>query len=292
MTSIAVHLGSDARAALREAFDSARETIDAEYFSIGDPEIVASLNRAAARGVRVRVVVEGDPRRFHSRKAKEPDIDRLRGGLDADVDVVISHAPHALVHGKAAIVDGVLAAVGTANPMPSGLDDPGDVIVFDRNPRDVTEVAAKIRAAASAAPDPRPLRASLKVLFASSCDLRVASEGLSDPGIASALARRAREGRHDRVIVDRAPAKASRRVLRQLVRAGVEVRMPEHGHMHEKYVDSGKQIYVGSANLTYDGLDIAREIGIVADAADFGDGADALRADFDAMWSRGDDVIL
>src|SRR5271166_3546390 len=113
MTSIAVHLGSDARAALRSAFDSARESIDAEYFSIGDPDIVASLNRAAARGVRVRVVVEGDPHRFRSRTATEPSTDALRGGLDADVDVIISHTPNALVHGKAAIVDGALAAVGT-----------------------------------------------------------------------------------------------------------------------------------------------------------------------------------
>ena len=71
MTSLAIHLGSDARSALCEAFDSARYSIDAEYFSISDPDVVASLNRAAARGVRVRVVVEGDPHRFGVRRKRE-----------------------------------------------------------------------------------------------------------------------------------------------------------------------------------------------------------------------------
>jgi len=60
MSDLSVSLGRDARAAFCGAFDAARSSIDAEFFSIDDPVVVDSLNRAAARGVRVRVTVEGD----------------------------------------------------------------------------------------------------------------------------------------------------------------------------------------------------------------------------------------
>ena len=39
--------------------------------------------------------------------------------------------------------------------------------------------------------------------------------------------------------------------------------------MHEKYVDAGDRIYIGSANLTRNGLDEGCELGLVAAAADF-----------------------
>jgi phosphatidylserine/phosphatidylglycerophosphate/cardiolipin synthase-like enzyme len=54
--------------------------------------------------------------------------------------------------------------------------------------------------------------------------------------------------------------------------------------MHEKFIDDGGHIYVGSANLTGNGLDVGYEIGVVARASDFAGDAALLRADFDAMW--------
>ena len=54
--------------------------------------------------------------------------------------------------------------------------------------------------------------------------------------------------------------------------------------MHEKYIDAGARLYVGSANLTRDGIDEAHEVGIIANAADFEDGAASLRSYFDSMW--------
>ena len=145
MSDLSVSLGPSARSAFCDAFDAARSSIDAEFFSITDPAVVDSLNRAAARGVRVRVTVEGDPHRFrHSSHPREPGDSTVRGGLDDSVDVVVSHMPHALVHGKAAAVDDSIALVATANATATGFGAPGEALVIDRKLVDVLAVRAEI----------------------------------------------------------------------------------------------------------------------------------------------------
>ncbi|HKW44750.1 MAG TPA: phospholipase D family protein, partial [Candidatus Eremiobacteraceae bacterium] len=100
------------------------------------------------------------------------------------------------------------------------------------------------------------------------------------------LIERHRAGHRDRVIVNAhgAMSRAQQRTVCRLSHAGVAVRAPARKYMHEKYVDDGDRIYLGSANLTRNGLDEGCEIGLVANAADFGAGAQELRANFDAMW--------
>jgi len=44
MSRLFVHIGSDARTALCEAFDRATTSIDAEFYSIDDRDVIASLN--------------------------------------------------------------------------------------------------------------------------------------------------------------------------------------------------------------------------------------------------------
>jgi phosphatidylserine/phosphatidylglycerophosphate/cardiolipin synthase-like enzyme len=285
MSDLSVSLGTCAREAFCDAFDGARSSIDAEFFSITDPAVVDSLNRAAARGVRVRVAVEGDPHRFrHSAHPREPSDRAVRGGLDASVDVVVSRVPHALVHGKAAVVDDSVALIATANATATGFGSPGEALVVVRDGTDVRSVRAEI-ADAAAGIDRRPLmRPLLDDLFRSPCDLRVASEDLSDPKVVAWLVHRARAGHDDKILVGRRPSQAAKKWLHRLADAGVEVRVPERGYMHEKFIDAGARLYVGSAYLTHDGIDEAHEVGIIADAADFGAGAASLRTDFDSMW--------
>src|SRR5450432_1231693 len=270
MSDLSVSLGRDARTAFCSSFDAARSTINAEFFSIDDPTVVDSLNRAAARGVRVRVVVEGDPHRFrHSARPREPGDSAVRSGLDASVDVVVSRTPNALVHGKAAVVDDCVALIATANATATGFGSLGEALVVDRDRGDVRAVGAEIADAAAGVERRPDMRQALGDLFRSRRDLRVASEDLSDPKVVAWLVHRARDGHHDRILVGRRPSRAGKKWLQRLDDAGVLVRTPERGYMHEKYIDAGKQIYVGSANLTRDGIDEAHEVGIVAGAADF-----------------------
>lgn len=286
MSALSVSLHGDARTALCAAFDAASQSIDAEFYDVNDAAVVGSLNRAAARGVRVRVVVEGDRHRYGRGHVREPSDAAVRGALDGRIDVIVSRQPHALIHAKAAVVDGALALVATANATETGFGSPGEALVIDRNSADARSVAARIADAASGADRTRTMRPQLDDLFRSPFDLRVASEDLSDPKVVAWLVHRVRNGHHDRVLVGNHQSKSGKEQCNILARNGVDIRVPREGYMHEKYVDAGARLYIGSANLTRNGIDEAREIGIFADAADFDDHALSLRADFDDMWAK------
>jgi cardiolipin synthase A/B len=284
MGDLSAIVGIRARDVLCRAIDGAHRSICAEVYSIDDPAVVEHLNRAARRGVDVRITLEGDVHRFRAPGVREPTDDRLCAQFDAGVRVTISRSPHALVHAKAVVVDDSTALFSTANFTRSGFAADGDVLVVDRVGSDVSAVRAKIDAAAIGARATTPTRSSLEALFASKTDLRIASEDLSDPRVVDFLEKRAHLGRHDRVLIGSAASVCARRELRALCAAGVDVRAPAHGYMHEKLVDAGDQVYIGSANLTYDGISRANEAGIIASPSEFDDGLRAVRDQFDAMW--------
>jgi phosphatidylserine/phosphatidylglycerophosphate/cardiolipin synthase-like enzyme len=301
MEQLRVAFGSAARDALCAAFDTARERVDLECYSLSDPAIIASLNAAAARHVAVSVHVEAHPSRYGRKPdtGERPDtvrpssaVDSLRRRFVAGVTLIGEDDPNVLMHGKAAVVDGRTALLATANLTACGFESPGEVLVTDDAPKDVAAVAASISGSVVegdyVVSGPAPsLRVRLQHLLGSPGDLRIASEDLSDERIVGALESRSAAGHHDRVLIE-ADCRVSRtqyRALAELRSAGIDVRTLPTGYMHEKYVDGGDEIYVGSANLTRNGLEEARELGIVAPAAAFGPGAQALRAGFDAMWS-------
>lgn len=287
MGDLSAIVGLQARDALCRAIDGARHSIRAEVYSIDDPAVVEHLNRAARRGIDVSITLEGDVRRFRGPRVREPSDHGLRAQFDAAVRVTISRSPHALVHAKALVVDDSTALFSTANFTRTGFSSDGDVLVVDRIGSEVSEIRAKVDAAALGARAATPMRSSLEALLAADADLHIASEDLSDPRVVDVLERRAHLGRHDRVLIGSAGSACARRELRALSAAGVDVRVPAHGYMHEKLVDAGDQVYIGSANLTYDGISRANEVGIIARPAEFDDGLRAVREQFDAMWRSG-----
>jgi hypothetical protein len=62
--------------------------------------------------------------------------------------------------------------------------------------------------------------------------------------------------------------------------------MLRSGYMHEKYIDDGDAFYLGSANLTQNGLDEAHEVGIVAPVAAAVGGVASLRSSFEVNWAQ------
>jgi phosphatidylserine/phosphatidylglycerophosphate/cardiolipin synthase-like enzyme len=308
MNQLQVTIGSAARDALCAAFDAAHATIDAEFYSISDPSVIASLNRAAQRHVDVRIHVEGNPARYRHKtqtdrvddRAPDPAVvESLRREFSSAVGIIVENHPDVLVHGKTAVVDGSTAYISTANPTHCGFASPGEILIVDSRSGDVAAVQASIdeEAASSAGcvvTGPGAMvRSRIDQLLGATSDLRVATEDLSDSAIIGQLEAREAAGHHDRVLIEAngRVSRSEKQAVRRLRSAGVEVRSLAKSYMHEKYVDSGDEIYVGSANLTRNGLDEAREIGIVAPANDFGMGSAALRADFDANWKRAATVI-
>ncbi len=302
MGDLRVTLGSAARAELCSAFDSARSSIEAQFYSVGDASIVASLNDAARRGVAVTLFLEGDRGRYAHRGEHVPQSAHVRDAaagyeklFDSSVHVIVEGDELALEHGKAAVVDGSRAFIATANPNADGFSQPGEVLVEDRAAEDVAVVRAAIEGQGTSAqrivagPDAATRQRIASLLDAPVAE-RIAMEDLSDPQIIGALVARRQRGLLDEVLVKR-EGTASPASLRILAASGVALRTLPGAHLHEKYIDAGDRIYVGSANLTRNGLEEAREIGVIAPAADFGDGATALRADFDRMWSLAEPVL-
>jgi phosphatidylserine/phosphatidylglycerophosphate/cardiolipin synthase-like enzyme len=266
MSELSVCFGATARDVLCRSFDSAAVSIAGEFYDLKDPAVNAAIARARARHVAVDIRTE------HRRH---------------DFDT------HPVLHAKTAVVDGLTAILTTANVTRSGFSSPGEVCVVDESPADVLAFRSAIAGQPSTVNQSRVIagpghavRTAIESLFRSRNDLRIASEDLSDERVVCALIARGREGHCDRVLVNTkgTMSAAQRRTICRLTHAGVAVRAPRDAYMHEKYVDDGDRIYVGSANLTRNGLDEGCEIGLVARAADFGAGAQMLRADFDAMW--------
>jgi phosphatidylserine/phosphatidylglycerophosphate/cardiolipin synthase-like enzyme len=275
MSGLSVCFGEAARDALCRSFDGATRSITAEFYDLKDPAVKAAIARARARHVAINIRTEHERHDF---------------------------AGHAVLHAKAAVVDGRTAIFTTANVTRSGFTSPGEVCVIDDSPEDVAALQAAIAGKTSrtssedrviAGPSPA-VRGAVESLLRSKADARIASEDLSDERIVGELIARHRAGRADRVLINTkgAMSRAQRRTVSRLTHAGVAVRAPSDAYMHDKYVDNGDRIYIGSANLTRNGLDEGCEIGLVADAADFGSGAGAIRANFDAMWRSASAVVV
>jgi phosphatidylserine/phosphatidylglycerophosphate/cardiolipin synthase-like enzyme len=275
MSDLSVCVGTAARDVLCRTFDLAKRSIVGEFYDLKDPAVKAAIQRARARNVVVDIRTE------HKRH---------------------DFAGHPVLHAKAAVVDGQSAIFTTANVTRSGFESPGEVCVVDDRPSDVmafeNAIAGKTQCEDSgqrviAGPSPT-VRAAVETLLAARNDLRIASEDLSDERIVRDLISRRVAGHADRVLVNArgTMSAAQRRTVCRLQHAGVAVRAPLKNYMHDKFVDDGDRIYVGSANLTRNGLDEGCELGLVAPAADFGSGADVLRRNFDEMWRDASPISL
>ena len=306
MSQLHATIGAGGCATLCDAFASAQRSIVAQFHSVGDLStgtrarsgpIIDALNAAARRGINVTVHVEADRCRYDHHGVHEPDNKHVRRtyagyerGFDDRIHVIADADPQILEHAKAAVVDGSRAFVATANPNRSGYEEPGAIVVEDDEPSDVSAIGSSIDGTPSqttrvVSGPTQSARDRIAGLLSERHDERIAIEDLSDSTIVQILIARSRDGFHDEVIVKSEPG-LTLSASRQLIDAGIAVRALPGSYLHDKYIDAGDRIYIGSANLTRNGLDEAREIGVIAKASDFDDGAASLRADFDAMWHR------
>jgi len=302
MPCLQVSFGSDARDTLCAAFDHAQSSIRAEFFDLSDRDVINSINAASQRHLDVELHVEEHPFRYrHTRDAAERDAKAtaaLRAALDPNVRLVLENDPHVLMHCKAAVVDDRVALISTGNPTWAGFDCDGEVLISSQEPCDIADVKSSIAGQPVSgdrviAGPGASLRLQLQRLLQSSSDLRIASEDLSDPRVVGDLCARSAAGHHDRVLISsKQMSRAQEDAARKLLGVGVDLRTTAGAYMHEKFVDDGDEIYVGSANLTHNGIDEGREIGVVAPASAFGAGALSLQAGFDAMWSSAQPVCV
>ncbi len=287
-----------------QAIDGARLRIDLAMFHLTDTSIAEALGRAHARGVAVRVILDGSSLR--TRK-----LDKIAAALrDAGVDVRGSTPAFTITHEKAMVVDGAVVFI-TAINLTKDVGKTRDLGVVTHAPQIAAEVERVFEQdwqnAANQTGDTPPLtepslvwspinsRAKLTALVGSATHtLELTVENLGDPAIGDALA--AAEGRHVavRVIVpmcDKNPNPlANFKPAGKLAAAGVDVRMmpaPESAdqpYMHSKMIlADGTTAYVGSVNFSINSTSKARELGIIfANPA----AAATIAATFAHDWER------
>jgi phosphatidylserine/phosphatidylglycerophosphate/cardiolipin synthase-like enzyme len=256
---ITLSSSSAVAAAIRAAHDVALGA-----YILGDRQIVGALVDAARGGAHVAVTLQADP------------YDDSRGGmarLNADAARVLREAGASVTllprsvrpfHLKAAVCDGV-AFLDDRNWARDGVvlrdDDAADVVrvrdaLAGRDDGDADGVALGKACA---------LREEAALIGdAPDAPLVVATESFGPGPIATAIERRAERGAPTTLVVDtRAVRARGHALLSRLARDGVTVKASV---AHEKYVLAGDAVWIGSANATYAGGELAGETdwGLVA----------------------------
>lgn len=105
--------GSPVEAALVAAIDRAQQTVDMAIYELESQPVTDALIRAKERGVRVRVVTDGE----YGLENPDATFDQLEL---ADIPVVSDGARRGYMHNKFAVIDGLYVWTGSVNFKPNG----------------------------------------------------------------------------------------------------------------------------------------------------------------------------
>lgn len=260
-----------------EAIRAARRRIWIEMYLLTASEAVAALVQAHASGVEVRVLLEPAPYGDEAANQAAFAVMSTNG-----VDVRWTHRPVGLVHTKLMLIDGTTAWVMTLNLTASGLRGNREYVVVDHDPTEVRRAEAIWSAdaiGAESAPGAEgvtgwrallvsPINARARLggcISAARTSILVEVEELSDGDLVARLASTAADGVLVTVV---APATnrslATTAALKKLAAEGVTVRVLLAPTVHGKaMVVDGRQVYLGSMNLTRASLDDNREVGLL-----------------------------
>jgi phosphatidylserine/phosphatidylglycerophosphate/cardiolipin synthase-like enzyme len=251
---------------LVRALDAARRSIFVEIYILSDHGIMRALERAAAQGVAVHVLLEHHP--FGMGRQPESAADRLRA---AGVAVRWSSPAFLLTHAKTVLIDGTTAVISTANFSHAGMTEDRDFMVWDHNRRDVHALDALLRDDWDRLPSspgtknlviaPDDARRRLRSLItAARVSLDVYGEEMQDPETQRLLVKVACRGTRVRVLLPSRP----RRGAAVLRRGCVRIRTLDRPYVHAKaFIVDGRRGFIGSENMSAQSLDRNREVGVL-----------------------------
>ena len=268
---------------------SARHSVEMTMYELADATAEQALAADAARGVRVRVILDGGS---HDRSLNRPAF-----GYLASHRVAVRWASREfyLTHEKAIVVDGATAAVMTLNLESRYYSSTRDFALIDTRPADVAAIAATFAADWAGRPI-APQAGSGELLWSPGAQARleslidaarrrldVESEEMDSRGIEAALAAASRRGVAVRVVMTANSAYAP--ALAALAAGGVQVRLYARSaslYIHAKLiVVDARRAFLGSQNFSTASLQYNRELGVVtADPAVIGAAEATFAADF------------
>jgi phosphatidylserine/phosphatidylglycerophosphate/cardiolipin synthase-like enzyme len=262
-------------AGIDELLRAARRSVDLEIYELADPVVESILATDAARGVRVRVILD---------KAYVENENAAAFAYLVTHHVAVRWAPARfhLDHEKAAVIDDTTALVMTMNFTTRYYATTRDVVVIDTQPADVEAIEATFTGdwgAGGALPPPAgedllwspgSEGALVRLIDSARTSIEVENEEMADTYVTDALATAARRG--VKVVIVMTADPAWRSALSLLAAAGAEVRTypdsPTALYIHAKIVvvDEGRadgRAFVGSENFSVSSLSYNRELGIV-----------------------------
>ncbi len=286
----------------------AQRTIDMEMYELADRTAERDLVAAAARGVRVRVLLDKD---FSGGEVNRGAFQYL-----AAHRVKVAWAPAGYIfHIKATTFDGTTSDISTANLVSKYYRTTRDAEIVDNNPAQVHAIEGTFSndwtAGASGSPRSQTVQARgliwspntgsgtaetalVKQIGSAHRTIDFESEELADPAIYQALAADARRGVRCRIVMTRSsewnPA------FRAVSNAGCRVHLfPDSSndlYIHEKMIldDHGtaaESLLIGSQNASVTSLTKNRELGILLTRAHGGgDAIVAAAATFDSDFAN------
>ncbi|MGH2902813.1 MAG: phospholipase D-like domain-containing protein [Solirubrobacteraceae bacterium] len=255
--------------------DSARHTVRIAVYELEDRRVEQALADAAARGVRVMVLLD-DGRYGAGRPSNLPAYSYLSAH-----HVIVSWAPtdFALLHEKAIVIDRRVAAIMTMNLTPGYYSSSRDFAVLDRRPADVAaiervfdaDLAGRQIAPGAGSGDlvwsPGAQKPIVALIARARHSLELENEEMDDPAATIELCEDARRGVRVRVVMTYQPA--WRAAFAYLTGCGVLVRTytaTASLYIHAKLIRVDRRIvFLGSQNLSRQSLDYNRELGILTE---------------------------
>ncbi|MGE0517623.1 MAG: phosphatidylserine/phosphatidylglycerophosphate/cardiolipin synthase family protein [Candidatus Binatia bacterium] len=278
-----------------ELIDSARHTLRMKQFTLTDPDVMTALQRAHARGVNVRVML--NPHRSSGDRANDESFAALKR---AGLKIEWTSPAFAVTHEKSLIVDDGLALVATFNLATKYFTETRDYGIVTTAPREVEQVVAGFEAdwhRKPFAPDPGSgllwSSNNSRQLMAWFIDAAKEELVIQHPKFVDAtIVERIAAARHRGVKVDLLcggkhgisewDVLDTFASLRLLERAGIKIRRQKHLKLHAKLlIADNKRALVGSMNIDRSAFDLRRELGVVTDEIH---ALKHLRKVFDQDW--------
>lgn len=264
----------DGMAGLYRLMSSPASTLDMTMYELVDTQAEMLLAADAARGVKVRVVLDGN----REAKANGPAFTFLAAH---GVQVRWAAPRYRATHQKTIVIDGKTAAILTLNLTSRYYPATRDFAVIDSNPADVAAVETVFAADFAGRPvtagpagddlvwSPGSQPQLVALIDSARSTLAVENEEMAAPAIVAALSAAARRGVRVEVTMTDSPDWAKEFAV--LIGAGVRVRAyhgehPIYIHAKAIVVDAGiraARVFVGSENFTGASMDQNRELGVI-----------------------------
>jgi cardiolipin synthase len=260
----------------------ARHTIDMEIYELKDTTAEQDLAAAAARGVKVRVLLDRD--------YSGASVNAGAYSFLSSHGVAVRWAPaHYIFHIKVTAFDGRTADISTANLTSEYYGDTRDAAVLDTDPAQVQAIEQTFANDWNAAPGGTPREQTVQapgLVWSPETDgaaaetamvaqirtarhsIEMETEEMSDSAIYDALAADARRGVSCKLVMTASSQWDQAFAL--LKRAGCQVRLIPDSSSALYLGSAGQSLLIGSQNASWDSLHEDRELSVLIHAANGG----------------------